>query len=447
MLKKKQLIKGVVSDFTNSGLGIIKYQQDTVLVKDVFINEEVEVLVDKKVKEGYYGNVVKFIKSSSMRDKVRCPYFKLCGSCNYLYKLYPFELKDKKQEIEKVLKKERLNINVKDVCGMEIPFAYRNKCIITFAYDKKMKAGFYSANSHNVVNIDNCLLHDEKTNQLIKSLKQTVSKCHIEVYDEHSGRGFLKHIQIRRAIVTDETMVTLVTNEKNFRGKKNFISTLLKKEPSITTIVQNINPRKTSVVLGKEEVNLYGRGYIIDELCGLKFKISSSSFYQINHEQCEKLYSKAIELLDIKKQDVIVDTYSGIGTLSLISSLKAKRVLAVEINKDAIRDAKKNMEINGINNVSFYGADASEYMSELAYDNVHIDGLIMDPTRDGSDERFMNAVLKLKPKRIVYISCNPLTQIRDLKYLSKGYYFKEMYLYDMFPKTNHVESIVLLKRK
>lgn len=448
MLKKKQKINGEIELVQSNGLGVLTYQKNKVFVKYVLQGEQVEVIITRKLKEGYLAELLRVVKPSSIRTKVKCPYFQKCGSCNYLHMLYPFELKQKTQEIKQLVSQNRLKLNVHNCEGMDVPYGYRNKLILSFSKNRKneMVAGFYEPFTHHIVNIDNCLLHDKETNKLIKDLKMIVKKCRLDIYDENTKYGFLRHILVREN-QEKKFMVTLVTATKEFRGKKKFVQELLKVNENVETIVQNINSRQTSVVLGDEEVNIYGRGIIYDELNGHKFKISSKSFYQINHSQCEKLYDKALSLLKLNGDETVVDTYCGIGTITLSVASKVKKVIGVELNENAVRDANVNRELNDINNVEFVNDDAGNYMQKLAYKKTKVDVVIMDPARDGSDEKFLDSLLKLQPKQIVYISCNPETQMRDLKHLSKQYNFKDIYLYDMFPRTTHVESVVLLTRK
>ena len=448
MLNKKQKIEGKIELVQSNGLGVFTYQKNRVFVKYVLQGEQVEVVITRKLKEGYLAELLKVIKPSSIRTKIKCSYFQKCGSCNYLHMLYPFELKQKTQEIKQLVKKNRLNLNVHNCEGMENPYGYRNKLILSFSKNRKneMIAGFYEPFTHHIVNIDKCLLHDDETNQLIKDLKQIVKKCRLDIYDENKKMGFLRHILVREN-QEKKFMITLVSATKEFRGKKKFIQELLKVNDNVETIVQNINNRQTSVVLGDEEIMVYGKGVIDDELNKYKFKLSSKSFYQINHHQCEKLYNKALSLLKLTGNEVVIDTYCGIGTITLSIASKVGKVIGVEINENAIKDAMINKERNHIHNVEFVNDDAGHYMQKLAYKKTKVDVVIMDPARDGSDTVFLDALIKLQPKQVVYISCNPETQMRDLKYLAKCYQFKDVYLYDMFPRTTHVESVVLLLRK
>lgn len=450
MLKNKQRVKGKIITIEANGTGVFFLGKDKLLVRNVLLNEEVEVEVVKRVKEGYVANLIKVLAPSKYRVKEKCNYYKQCGSCHLLHVDYKQQLAMKKQMIIDMLKKEKMtSIRIQDCEGMEHPYEYRNKIIISFGKSKKeMVAGFYGEFSHRIIPIKDCLLHEGYTNQLIEDIKMVVKKSRVEAFDEDRGIGFLRHILIRRAVATNQTMLVLVGAEKVFKAKNNFLKELRRLHPEINTVVFNYNPRRTSVVLGNDEYVLYGKGYIEDILCGKRFKISSKSFYQINHEQCEKLYAKALSLLTLNGDETMIDAYSGIGTIGLIASDRVKQVYSVELNKDAVKDAIGNAKMNQISNVVFKCEDAGKYMVDLAREKKQIDVVIMDPARDGSDEKFLSSLVKLSPKQVVYISCNPQTQIRDIKYLNKyGYECKELYPYDLFPNTFHVETIVLMTRK
>ena len=377
---------------------------------------------------------------------MKCSIVKKCGSCKYINNDYTSQLKIKTDYCKELLKKNQLNnYRVVDIIKMENPYQYRNKIIV--AFNQKYEFGFYQEDSHRIIPYDRCLLHEEVSDAIIKKIQSLLKRYRVSIYDEDRGRGLLRHVLIRRAVVSDQTMVVLVCNDNVFKGSKNFCNELVKTFPSIKTVVLNVNKRKTSVVLGNEEKVLYGKGFIVDELCGLKFKISPKSFYQINHVQCEKLYQTAIDLLELKGNETVIDAYCGIGTIGMAVSKQAKEVIGVELNKDAIKDAINNAKANKINNIRFYNDDATDFMKKLASEKYPIDCVIMDPPRSGSTKEFMDAIKILKPKKVVYISCDPTTQVRDLKYFSKlGYQGNTMIPVDMFPHTAHVETVVLLSK-
>lgn len=378
---------------------------------------------------------------------MKCLIEKKCGSCKYINSSYQKQLDIKKEYCKKLLKDKHLDMyHVEDVLGMEYPYEYRNKIII--AFNQKYEFGFYEEDSHKIIPYDRCLLHEEVSDLIIKKIQSLLKKYRVSIYDENRNKGLLRHVLIRRAIVSDQTMVVLVCNDNVFKGSKNFCNELIKSFPSIKTVVLNVNKRKTSIVLGNDEKVLYGKGFIVDELCGLKFKISPKSFYQINHYQCEILYHKALNLLNLKGNEIVIDAYCGIGTIGMIASSKVKEVIGVEVNKDAVKDAINNAKMNKISNIKFVNDDATAFMIKLAKQKQKVDCIIMDPPRSGSTKEFMDAIKILSPQKVVYISCDPSTQVRDIKYLAKlGYCSNIMYPVDMFPHTIHVETIVSIQRK
>ena len=291
------------------------------------------------------------------------------------------------------------------------------------------------------------MIQDKKADEIIATLRELFSSFRYRPYNEDTGNGFMRHVLIRRGFSTDEIMVALVTASVEFPSKNNFIEELLKRHPEITTIIQNINNYNTSMVLGKRNIVLHGKGYIEDILCKNRFRIGPDSFYQINPSQTEKLYKAAIKGAFISKDDVVLDAYCGIGTIGITAAKHCKSVIGVELNANAIKDAKVNAKINGINNINFVCQDATEFLSENA-GKIKADVIIMDPPRSGSTEVFLSSVLKVNPSRVVYISCNPETQARDIKTLIKGgYRITDMETYDMFPYTDNIENIIYMARE
>ena len=374
---------------------------------------------------------------------MKCDIAKKCGSCQFINQGYVKSLEYKNEECKKIFKD--LKVNVHPVFGMEDPYYYRNKTII--AFDKTYNYGLYEENSHRIIPYKSCLIHDQETDAIISKIAVLFRKYRVSIYDPQRRRGEIRHILIRRAVKTNQTLVVIVSNEAIFKGSKNFCNQLVKAFPSIKSIVLNTNKRQTSIVLGEQEKVLFGKGFIVDELCGMTFKISPRSFYQINHDQCEALYSKALSLITVKDPK-IMDTYCGIGTIGLIASKNAKQVIGVELNKDAVKDAILNAKENQIRNVRFFQGDAGEFMEAMAAEGNSMDVLFMDPPRAGSDEKFMASAVKMGPEKIVYISCNPETLARDLKYLTKkGYQVKKIQPVEMFAFTEHVETVCLLSKK
>jgi 23S rRNA (uracil1939-C5)-methyltransferase len=374
-----------------------------------------------------------------------CPHSKLCGGCNYQSIEYEEQL-NKKQSYVNELLSEFAKVN--DIIPAEDPYNYRNKVHASYRYQKgNVIAGMYQENSHKLVAIDSCQIEDQIARAIAQDIKILIKSFKLTIYDELEKRGFLRHVLVRTGHNTGQVLVTLVVGESMFPSKNNFVKALLKLHPEITTILMNINNKKTSMILGDRENVIYGKGYIEDVLCGKMFRISPKSFYQINPVQTEVLYNKAIEYAGLTGKEKLIDAYCGIGTIGIIASDYAKEVIGVELNKDAIKDAIANAKINKVNNIRFFNDDAGQFMLNLASKKENIDIVLMDPPRAGSDEAFLNSVVRLSPKKVVYVSCNPETLARDLKYLvTNGYIVNAIQPVDMFPFTEHVECVVLMSR-
>ena len=374
-----------------------------------------------------------------------CPYMKKCGGCQLQGVPYAQQLKDKEKQVKDLIGPY---CRVFPITGMETPYHYRNKVHAVLDHRKgNVISGIYEERSHQVVQVDSCQIEDEKADEIIVTIRELLQSFRLKVYDEDNGFGLFRHILIRVGKTSGQIMVVLVMVSPIFPSKNNFIKALRQKHPEITTIVQNINDQDTSMVLGEREKVLYGKGYITDTLCGKTFRISSRSFYQINPVQTEKLYQKAIHLAGLTGKERIVDAYCGIGTIGLIAADRVKEVIGIELNEDAIRDAIRNAHANKITNAQFYCEDAGKFMEEMADSGETADVVFMDPPRSGSDERFLSSVVKLSPKQIVYISCNPETMARDLAYLTgNGYRAITAWPFDMFPHTSHTEVVACLKR-
>lgn len=376
----------------------------------------------------------------------QCPVFKKCGGCQYLNLTYEEQLEKKKKELQRLLKGI---CPIHEVIGMENPWHYRNKVHAVFSHDRKGNpiSGVYQENSHIVLPVESCLIEDEKADEIIGTIRGMLKSFKIRTYDEDTGYGLLRHVLVKRGFATGEIMVVLVTASPVFPSRNNFVKALRQKHPEITTVIQNINGRDTSMVLGDREQVLYGKGYIEDVLCGCRFRISARSFYQVNPVQTEVLYSKAMEYAGLTGKETVVDAYCGIGTIGIVASRKAKQVIGVELNPDAVRDAVRNVRANKIDNIRFYQGDAGDFLQKMAANGEKADVVFMDPPRSGSTERFMAAAAAMGPKRIVYVSCGPDTLARDLKYLrKKGYRVEKGVGVDLFPWTGHVETVVLLSK-
>ena len=383
-----------------------------------------------------------------MEEKLKkCTVSKKCGSCQYQGISYKEQLAVKQKKMNKLLKKFA---NVKPIIGMENPFYYRNKVHAVFDRDRKgnIICGTYEAKTHKVVPVEECLIEDKISQEIIRAIRDMLKSIKIKTYDEDTGYGLLRHVLVRRGFSTGEIMVVLVAASPIFPSKNNFVKALRKKYPQITTVVLNVNDKKTSMVLGERDIVLYGKGFIRDNLCGCSFRISPQSFYQVNPVQTEILYKTAIEYAGLGRKETVIDAYCGIGTIGLVAAGKAKNVIGVELNPDAVHDAKINARENKITNTRFYQGDAGEFMEKMAEEGERADVVFMDPPRTGSDKKFMSSVIKLAPSRIVYISCGPESLARDLEYFTEhGYTVRKIQPVDMFSFTDHCENVVLLRRK
>ena len=394
------------------------------------------------------GNAAAKQKPSRPASAAKCPHFGKCGGCQYLHLSYEEQLAAKKHQVKELMEK---HCKVRPIIGMdENPWHYRHKVQAVFGLDRKKQqiSGVYEEKTHRILPVETCLIEDQKADAIIATVRSLLKSFKIKVYDEDTGYGLLRYVLIRKAEFTDEIMVVLVTASPVFPSKRNFVEALRREHPEITTVVQNVNDRTDSLVLGSKYQVLWGKGYIVDRLCGCSFKISPGSFYQVNPIQAQKLYEKAIELADLTGKETVVDAYCGTGTIGMIAAKKAGKVFGVESNPDAVRDAVGNAKANDVKNIRFYREDAGHFLQSCAADNMPVDVVLMDPPRAGSSEEFLDAVAKIGPKRVVYVSCNPTTLERDCTYLEKqGYRAKEVWPVDMFPWSGAVETVVLLSQQ
>ena len=385
--------------------------------------------------------------TSKQRHTPECPHAKKCGGCQLLNLPYPDQLAYKQSRVKRLIGSF---CHIEPIIGMHEPYHYRNKVQAAFGLDAKRRiiSGVYQSSSHRIVPVDSCMIENEVADSIITDIRKMMPSFKMQAYDERSGTGFLRHVLVKRSFATGEVMVVLVASKPIFPTQKPFVKKLLELHPEITTVILNVNDRFTSLVLGEREKVLYGSGYIEDILCGCTFRISARSFYQINPVQTEVLYNTAVEYAGLTGSETVLDAYCGVGTIGLVASKKAKQVLGVELNRDAVRDAIANAKRNSIKNCWFTAADAGEYMLDMARSGSSVDVVFMDPPRAGSDERFLKSLIQLAPKRVVYISCNPDTLARDLGILTKGgYRAKLAQPVDMFPHTQHVETVVRLSRQ
>lgn len=401
---------------------------------------------EKKLSGGNH-TVQKRGNDNKKKEGTACKVAKKCGGCQYQGVPYEKQLSEKQKAVRQLMQPF---CKTAEITGMQDPYHYRNKVHAVFARKKDgtIISGVYEEGTHRVVPVEACQIEDEKADAIINDIRGLLKSFKIKTYNEDTGYGLLRHVLIRRGFTTGEIMVVLVLGSPVMPSKNNFVKALRKLHPEITTVVLNVNDKRTSMVLGDRETTIYGKGYIEDVLCGLTFRISSKSFYQINPVQTEKLYGKAMELAGLTGKERVIDAYCGIGTIGMVATKSAKEVIGVELNPDAVRDAIKNAKRNQMKNIRFYQDDAGRFMEKMAAKGEKADVVFMDPPRSGSTEQFMKSAVTLAPQKIVYISCDPQTQARDLKYLTKhGYKAMGAYPYDMFPFTKHAENIVLLVKQ
>ena len=405
-----------------------------------------EINKEKKLSGGNH-TVQKRGNDNKKKEGTACKVAKKCGGCQYQGVPYEKQLSEKQKAVRQLMQPF---CKTAEITGMQDPYHYRNKVHAVFARKKDgtIISGVYEEGTHRVVPVEACQIEDEKADAIINDIRGLLKSFKIKTYNEDTGYGLLRHVLIRRGFTTGEIMVVLVLGSPVMPSKNNFVKALRKLHPEITTVVLNVNDKRTSMVLGDRETTIYGKGYIEDVLCGLTFRISSKSFYQINPVQTEKLYGKAMELAGLTGKERVIDAYCGIGTIGMVAAKSAKEVIGVELNPDAVRDAIKNAKRNQMKNIRFYQDDAGRFMEKMAAKGEKADVVFMDPPRSGSTEQFMKSAVTLAPQKIVYISCDPQTQARDLKYLTKhGYKAMGAYPYDMFPFTKHAENIVLLVKQ
>lgn len=434
--------------------------------KNVKVNYEADAIVEiqnKKYKihgciegedivvetEGKYPSLSKVTTASPYRINNGCKFQKECGGCQFMHLSYEYEVELKKNYLNDLFKHIRSIHGVDFVQSFE-PYHYRNKCQMAYKLSKQKQVvcGFYEEYSHRIITVGDCMVQAQPANKVINELNKVLSKHKIQPYDEKTRQGTLRHVFVRYGFQTKELMLVLVTNGEMFPGRNNVIKDLAKLDLNITTIVQNYNARDTSIVLGDSQRILYGPGFIYEKVGDYRFKISPKSFFQVNSLGMKKLYTQALTSANIKSTDVVLDAYCGVGTISIFASKYAKQVIGVELNKQAVQDAKINARINNITNVDFIVDDATNYMTHAAKNRDSVDIVIMDPPREGSTKQFINAIGYLKPREVVYISCDPTTLKRDLYiFLDNNYEVKSITGHDMFSRTKHIECVALLELK
>ena len=433
------------------GEGIAKIDNFTIFIPGTIKGEKVRILIVKVLSSHGFGKIVEIIEKSQARQDVDCNTYKRCGGCNLRHVKYEETLKMKQNAVQSLVNKTLKNkLQIKETVGMENPLHYRNKAQYPIGINKKGEPviGVFANRTHEVIPIDNCLIQNKKSEEIAKFIIEFIKEKNISIYDEKTGKGLVRHIVTKVGIKTGEIMCVIVINGYKIPNESELVENLKTRYPEIKAIVKNINIKNTNVILGQENINLYGNGYIEDILGEYKFKISPLSFYQVNPVQAEKLYNLGVSMAEIKKDDVVFDLYCGIGTISLFMSKFAKKVYGIEIVEEAVKMAKENAESNNVSNTEFFAGDVEIVLDDLINNKgIKADVVMFDPPRKGLDKKSIDNILNIRPKKIVYISCNPATLIRDLADFENEYDIKTIIPVDMFPFTSHVECVAVLKLK
>ena len=448
MNKNEEYVVDII-DNGFQGEGIAKIDNITVFIEGAIKGEKVKILIIKVMSSYAYGKIIEILETSTNRETPDCNTFNRCGGCELRHINYAETLKMKTEVVKNALYKElREHIQVNDCIGMENPTGYRNKLIYPVGVnrDNKYVMGVYAKRSHEIINVEKCHIQNPLCEEIAKDIFKFTKENNIKPYNEKTHKGTIRHIIIRIGLKTNEVMCVLVLNEGKFSKEKELIEYIIKKYPMVKTIVKNINMKNTNVILGDTSKVIYGDGYIYDMLGEYKFKISSLSFYQTNPIQTEVLYNKAMEYAELTGEETVFDLYCGIGTIAIFASKKAKQVYGIEVLEEAIIDAKENGEINNIKNVEFVLGEVEEALPQLVEEkSLSADVVFIDPPRKGSDKITLETLLKVEPKKIVYVSCNPATLARDIKMLQDKYVVTKVQPVDMFPYTSSIECVCLLK--
>ena len=448
--KNKEYVVDIV-DIGQGGVGIGKYDGFTVFVDGGLINDRIKVRINKSKKNYAVGDIVEIIEESPFRVKRKCSdNLKDCGGCQIQELDYQKQLDIKTNEVKQVISRigKLEDVVIHDTLGMEEPVRYRNKAQFPIQkVNNNLLICFYKKKSHDIIPTDKCIIQHEINDKIMKIIKTYINAYKVSVYDEKTHTGVLRHLVTKVGFTTNEVMVVLVANGKKLPYLKELASVLEENVPGFKTLVVNVNREKTNVILGRENIVVYGDGKINDYIGELVFEISPLSFFQVNPVQTEVLYNKALEYADLKENDTVFDIYCGIGTISLFLAQKAKKVYGIEIVEDAIKDAKINANLNNLDNVEFYVGKAEEVVPKMYKEGKTANVVVVDPPRKGCDEKVLDTIVSMKPDRVVYVSCNPSTLARDLAYLDeRGYKCLEVQPVDMFPHTMHVESVAKLEK-
>lgn len=449
-VKKNETYQENIVDLTHEGMGVAKVESYPVFIEGALIGEIVDFKVIKVGKSFGVGKLEKIVKRSPDRVDIKDKAYSQTGTMPLQHLTYEAQLTFKKSQVENVMEKiaKLPDVPVYDVIGMENPYGYRNKAQIPVRKHKgKLDTGFFRKNSHDLIPMEDFIIQDPEIDKAVVTVRDIMRNYGVKPYNEKDNTGNLRHILVRRGYHTGELMIVLVTRTPKLFPLSKIVPDILEEIPNVVSIVQNVNPKKTNVILGQEVIVLHGEDKYHDKLLDHTFEISHRSFFQVNTSQAEVLYSKVLEFAELTGEETVIDAYSGIGTITLALAEKAKEVYGIELIEPAVEDAKRNAELNGVENVTYQVGAAEEVMLEWSKDGRTADLLVVDPPRKGLDGQFIDAVLEMQPKKMVYVSCNPATLARDLALLVEGGYTAEkIQPVDMFPQTSHIESVTLLTR-
>lgn len=438
-----------VEDLTHDGAGVAKVEGYPLFIHGALPGEDVHIHVLKTLKSYGFAKLLEIEHASPFRVEAPCPVFDTCGGCQIQHLSYEGQMTFKRKLVRDAITRigKLPDVPVHAVKGMENPWRYRNKSQIPFGMeDGRVVAGFYQPRSHRIADTDICLIQTPEADTLMAGIKRKLAELGIEPYEEETHRGQLRHVVVRKARATGEIMVVLITKRKKFPQAEQAVDLIRELVPETVSIVQNVNPEKTNVIFGEETITMWGKDVIEDQIGGVRFEISARSFYQINPEQTEVLYGQALEYANLTGEETVIDAYCGIGTISLFLAKRAKFVMGVEIVAPAIEDAKRNAQLNGISNTLFEAGPAEQVIPRWYKEGKKADVLVVDPPRKGCDEQLLHTILKQRPERVVYVSCNPATLARDLRILEDGgYRTQEVQPVDMFPQSTHCEAVAWLQ--
>ncbi len=444
----RRVTKTTCLDLDDFGKGIVRIDDTTCFIDNLLPGEEADIETDFKYGKLAKAKAINRYNDSPDRVHPACKYYPNCGGCQLMHLSYEKQLEYKTKKVKELLHKfAKLDVEVYPCIGLENPTRFRNKVQKPVRFDnkkKKIKAGFYQSGTHNLIGVEDCLMETPLSNKISNLLVSLFEKYHFTPYHEDAQFGLIRHILIKTNTNQDQALVTLIVTRSDIKGIKDFAKELMKKIPQVVGVVLNINTRKTNVILGEKDVPVFGHTKIQDMIFDKKFLISTQSFYQVNSHQIETLYGKAIEFAQLKKTDSLLDAYCGTGTIGLCCADKVKDVLGVEIVADAVHDAILNAKINNLTNAHFIKGDATKFILQS---DKHFDVIIMDPPRKGSTPEFINAVKRIAPERVVYVSCDPVTLARDLALFKDTYQIEKVQPVDMFPNSMHVETVCLLTKK